>query len=166
MPADGARTGTNGAGRRANGASVGGNGAAAAKRRPGRPRKEIDMTAVAEGAARLFADGGYEAVSIEAVAEELSVARATLYRTVPTKDDLMGLLLERSTRQLDRGATALVAEGREPADELASLVRLHVVAAIETRQYMAVLFGGAGLPPEVYAGGGSTAASTRSCGSG
>ena len=58
MPADGARTGTNGAGRRANGASVGGNGAAAAKRRPGRPRKEIDMTAVAEGAARLFADGG------------------------------------------------------------------------------------------------------------
>jgi len=151
MPADGARTGTDGAGRRADGASAGGNGAAAAKRPPGRPRKEIDMTALADGAARLFAEGGYEAVSIEAVAEELSVSRATLYRTVPTKEDLLGILFERSTRQLDRAATALVAEGREPADELAALIRLHVVAAIETRQYMTVFFGGAGLPPEVYA---------------
>lgn len=109
------------------------------------------MTALADGAARLFAEGGYEAVSIEAVAEELSVSRATLYRTVPTKEDLLGILFERSTRELDRAATALVAEGREPADELVSLVRLHVVAAIETRQYMTVFFGGAGLPPEVYA---------------
>ncbi|MEV6985393.1 TetR/AcrR family transcriptional regulator [Sphaerisporangium sp. NPDC051017] len=122
-----------------------------AKRPPGRPRKEIDLSAVAEGVARLFAHGGYEAVSIEAVAEELSVSRATLYRTVPTKDHLLGILFERSTGHLDRAATALVAEGREPADELVSLVRLHVLAAIETRQYMAVLFGGAGLAPDVYA---------------
>ena len=150
MPANGTRTSGNAVGKRADGAPADGNGAPA-KRPPGRPRKEIDLADVAEGAARLFADGGYEAVSIEAVAEELSVSRATLYRTVPTKEDLLGIVFEQSTMQLDRAATALVAEGRESADELMSLVRLHVVAAIETRHYMAVLFSGAGLSPDVYA---------------
>lgn len=124
--------------------------ATAGSRPPGRPRKEIDPAAVAEAAGRLFSSGGYEAVSIEAVAEQLSVSRATLYRTVPTKEDLLAILFERSTQRLDEAAKALVGEGREPADELAALVRLHVAAAIETRRYMAVFFGGAGLPSDVY----------------
>ncbi|WP_181780885.1 TetR/AcrR family transcriptional regulator [Pseudonocardia pini] len=124
--------------------------AVAGTRPPGRPRKEIDPAAVAEAAGRLFSSGGYEAVSIEAVAEQLSVSRATLYRTVPTKEHLLAILFERSTQRLDEQATALVAEGREPAAELEGLVRLHVVAAIETRRYMAVFFGGAGLPGDVY----------------
>jgi AcrR family transcriptional regulator len=121
-------------------------------RRPGRPRKEIDMQAVADGAARLFADGGYDAVSIEAVAEKLSVSRATLYRTVPTKEDLMGILLERTTDELGRAARTLVAEHGNPADELPALVRLHVAAAIESRDHMAaVFFGAPGLAPDVHA---------------
>jgi AcrR family transcriptional regulator len=121
-------------------------------RRPGRPRKEIDMQAVADGAAHLFAEGGYDAVSIEAVAEKLSVSRATLYRTVPTKDDLMGILLERTTDELSRAANALVAEHRDPADELPALVRLHVAAAIKTRDHMAaVFFGAPGLTSDVHA---------------
>jgi AcrR family transcriptional regulator len=121
-------------------------------RRPGRPRKEIDMQAVADGAARLFADGGYDAVSIEAVAEKLSVSRATLYRTVSTKEDLMGILLERTTEELNLAAKALVAEHRDPADELPALIRLHVAAAIETRDHMAaVFFGAPGLAPDVHA---------------
>jgi AcrR family transcriptional regulator len=120
-------------------------------RRPGRPRKEIDMQAVAEGAARLFAEGGYDAVTIEAVAEKLSVSRATLYRTVPTKEDLLGILFERTTGELNLAAKALVAEHRDSVDELPALVRLHVAAAIETRQYMTVFFGGAGLSPDVLA---------------
>jgi AcrR family transcriptional regulator len=119
-------------------------------RSPGRPRKKIDLAAVAETVNELFVDGGYEAVSIEAVAERLSVSRATLYRTVPTKDHLLAILFERSTRTLDEGARALVAEGREPADELAALVGMHVVAAIETRRYAGVFYGGAGLPDDIY----------------
>jgi AcrR family transcriptional regulator len=120
-------------------------------RRPGRPRKEIDMQAVADAAVSLFAEGGYDAVSIEAVAEKLSVSRATLYRTVPTKEDLLGILFERTTQELLRAAKALVAEHRDSVDELPALVRLHVAAAIKTRAYMAVFFGGAGLAPEVLA---------------
>ncbi|WP_243769881.1 TetR/AcrR family transcriptional regulator [Amycolatopsis acidicola] len=119
-------------------------------RAPGRPRKEIDLLEVADTAGRLFAEGGYDAVSIEAVAEQLSVSRATLYRTVPTKERLLDILFERSTQNLDEAVTALIAEHREPADELTELVCLHINAAIETRHYMAVFFGGAGVSQDVY----------------
>lgn len=128
----------------------GGTSHARSTRLPGRPRKEIDLTAVAESAGRLFTEGGFDAVSIEAVAEQLSVSRATLYRTVPTKDHLLAILFERSTGMLGEGARDLLAEHRPPRDELRALIRLHVTAAIETRRYMAVFFGGAGLPSDIY----------------
>ena len=57
--------------------------------RSGRPRLTIDRDAVADAVAELFAEGGYEAVSIVDTAEKLSLSRATLYRTVPTKEDLL-----------------------------------------------------------------------------
>ncbi|KAA9160504.1 TetR/AcrR family transcriptional regulator [Amycolatopsis acidicola] len=126
--------------------------AAAAQSRPrGRPRKEIDLDEVADAAATLFLEGGYDAVSIEAAAEKLAVSRATLYRTVPTKEDLLGILFERSTSELYETARALVARTSDPAEALCGLIRVHVSAAIKMRRYLAVFFGGAGLPPEVYA---------------
>jgi AcrR family transcriptional regulator len=105
---------------------------------------------VADRAAELFSEGGHEAVSIESIAEKMPISRATLYRTVPTKDHLLALVFERSTHNLDEAAAVLVAEHREPADELSALIRLHVAAAIETRHYMTVFFGGGGLPTDVF----------------
>ncbi|MFF2847671.1 TetR/AcrR family transcriptional regulator [Streptomyces sp. NPDC058001] len=117
----------------------------------GRPKKNIDPDAVADAAAALFAEGGHEAVSIEAVAERLSVSRATLYRTVPTKEDLLGILFERSTSELYDAAREVVKGQFDAGEALDALIRAHVDAAIRMRGYLAVFFGGAGLPPEVYA---------------
>lgn len=121
------------------------------KPRPrGRPRLDIDPDAVADAVAELFAEGGLEAVSILDTAEKLSVSRATLYRTVPTKEHLIGILFERSTGELTRNARASVKEIDDPAEKLLSLVRLQVDAAIRMRRYMPVFFGGGDLPPEVF----------------
>lgn len=120
-------------------------------RSPGRPRREIDPAAVADAAARLFSEGGYDAVSIEAAAEQLSVSRATLYRTVPTKDHLLGILFERSTKDLHADARALVDSTNDPADQIFGLVRLQIGAAVAMRRYLTVFFGGVGLPEEVVA---------------
>ena len=127
------------------------NGSSSGSRPKGRRRKEIDLVAVAEGAARLFSEGGYEAVSIEAVAEKMSMSRATLYRTVRTKEQLLGILFERSTQGLDRAANALVDENREPKDELLAWLSLHIAAAIETRGYMAVFLASPASSPEALA---------------
>lgn len=120
-----------------------------APRPRGRPRLDIDPDAVADAVAELFAEGGLEAVSILDTAEKLSVSRATLYRTVPTKEHLIGILFERSTAELTENARAMVKEVHDPAEQLVGLVRLQVDAAIRMRRYMPVFFGGGDLPPEV-----------------
>ncbi|KAA1421881.1 TetR/AcrR family transcriptional regulator [Nocardioides humilatus] len=116
----------------------------------GRPRVDIDPDAVADAVAELFAEGGLEAVSILDAAEKLSVSRATLYRTVPTKEHLIGILFERSTGELTRNAKASMKETDDPAERLLNLVRLQVDAAIRMRRYMPVFFGGGDLPPDVF----------------
>jgi AcrR family transcriptional regulator len=122
--------------------NVAGNG-----RRPGRPRREIDMAALAEAVERLFADGGYEAVSVERAARELSVSRATLYRTVGSKDQLLAVLFERITRQLraaaDQVVTAIELSAR---DRLFHLVSIHIAAAVETRGFFHAVFGAGPMP--------------------
>jgi AcrR family transcriptional regulator len=111
----------------------------------------IDRDAVADAVAELFHEGGYEAISIPDVAEKLSISRATLYRTVPTKEELLGILFERSTRDLTKQARAAIAATRDSAEQLTRLIRLQADAAVQMRRYMAVFFGGGDLPPDVFA---------------
>lgn len=121
------------------------------QRRPrGRPRTEIDLDSVADAVAGLFLEGGMEAVSIVSAAEKLDVSRATLYRTVPTKEHLLGVLFERSTKELTEMATEVVESGLPIRDTLARLIELQVEAAVRMRRYLPVFFGGGGLPPEVF----------------
>ena len=117
----------------------------------GRPRLTIDRDAVADAVAELFAEGGYDAVSIVDTAEKLSVSRATLYRTVPTKQDLLGILFERSTKELTDQVHATVAQSGDSRTTLIELIRLQAAAAVNMRSYMPVFFGGGDLPPDVFA---------------
>src|SRR5262249_22379370 len=126
-------------------------GAGSQSRPRGRPRLAIDREAVAEAVAELLHEGGYEAVGIPEVAEKLSISRATLYRTVPAKADLMGILFERSTRDLTKQARAVIAAAPDSAEQLTRLIRLQAAAAVQMRRYMAVFFGGGDLPPDVVA---------------
>lgn len=108
------------------------------------------MEEVARVAAQLFSEGGYGAVSIEAVAERLSVSRATLYRTVPTKEDLLGSVLERYTTDLgDRARKAIDAED-DPRAMLENLLRIQVDAAIRTKEFFTVVAGGTGVQSDSY----------------
>jgi AcrR family transcriptional regulator len=116
----------------------------------GRPRLEIDPDAVADAVAEIFVESGMDAVSIPSVADKLEVSRATLYRTIATKEDLLGILFERSTRELTEKAQAIMFNGRPVGERLHSLIELQVDAAVRMQQYMPVFFGGAGLPADVF----------------
>jgi len=116
----------------------------------GRPRLTIDRDAVADAVAELFHEGGYDAVTIVDTAEKLGVSRATLYRTVPTKEDLLGILFERSTRELTDRVKAAIREFEDPGEQLTQLIRVQVDGAVQMRSYMPVFFGGGDLPPDVF----------------
>jgi len=126
------------------------NSETAGPRRPGRPRSVISIEDVANAAAQLFSQGGYGAVSIEAVAERLSVSRATLYRTVPTKEHLLGIVLEWYTSDLGERVRELIETDDDPRSTLEGLLRLQVDAAIRTKEFLMVVAGGTGVQSDAY----------------
>jgi AcrR family transcriptional regulator len=95
-------------------------------------------------------EGGMEAVSIVSAARKLDVSRATLYRAVPTKEHLLGILFERSTRELTELATAAMEADAPVAERLCRMVELQVDGAVRMRHYLSVFFGGADLPADVF----------------
>lgn len=58
-------------------------------RAPGRPRDERATVAITEAALRQLSDLGYARVSMESIATEAGVARATVYRRFKDKADLI-----------------------------------------------------------------------------
>jgi AcrR family transcriptional regulator len=124
---------------------------APARRGRGRPRRSIDREQVADVVEELFEEGGYDAVSIEETAKRLTVSRATLYRTVPSKEHLLAILFERMTTELYDQALAIVEDPElSPRDRVDRLIRAQIDAAFRQRNYLLVFFGGGSLPAEDF----------------
>jgi len=117
----------------------------------GRPRLEIDSDAVAEAVAQLISEGGLDALSFNDVAEKLAVSRATLYRTIPTKENLLAVLLERSMKEMSQLVADSLEQHADPSEQLLALVELQIDAAIRMRWYMPLFFGQGDMPAETYA---------------
>ena len=125
--------------------------AALQPRRRGRPALSIDTDALLTAVEKLFAEGGLDAVTIERTAQELGVSRATLYRSVPSKEHLLGILFERMTGELDRSARQITqARGTSPRERLEALIGVQIDAAVRMRDYFFVYFDGSALPRGVY----------------
>jgi AcrR family transcriptional regulator len=91
--------------------------------RPGRPRSVAADEAILDATLDLFADRGFEGVSIEAVAEQAGVAKSTVYRRYPTKIELvMG-----AWRHAAPIADVALATGSLHGDLLVSAHRLRTV---------------------------------------
>jgi AcrR family transcriptional regulator len=58
-------------------------------RRPGRPRSTEADEAILEAAVDLFAEGGFDGLTVEGVAARANVGKATIYRRYPRKVDLV-----------------------------------------------------------------------------
>lgn len=65
--------------------------------RLGRPRSSTADQAILDATIALFADRGYDGLTIEAVAEQAGVAKSTIYRRYTDKADLLLAAVECST---------------------------------------------------------------------
>jgi AcrR family transcriptional regulator len=65
-------------------------------------------------AQHLFYRDGYRAVGVDTIVAESGVAKMTLYRHFPSKDDLIGAYLERTNEQLLAWMEGLIASHRDP----------------------------------------------------
>ncbi len=70
------------------------------KHSPGRPRStEVDQ-AILQAALDLLADGGYQGLSIEAIAARAGVGKTTIYRRYDSKEELIADAIEANRAEL------------------------------------------------------------------
>src|SRR6478672_11614178 len=86
-------------------------------RPPGRPRNESADREIISATLRLLSREGYDGTSIEAVAAEAGVTRATVYRRYPTKADMVTAAVCEMAQAKDPGACG------DPRSTLVALLR-------------------------------------------
>lgn len=104
--------------------------------------RQVSREAVVQTAYRLFAEGGYGALSMRSVADRLGVTAPALYRHFDNKSDLFASVLERGFGGMTaRLASALSA--RTPRNRLRTAVEgLLEFAIAEPRVYEALAYPG------------------------
>jgi TetR/AcrR family transcriptional regulator, cholesterol catabolism regulator len=110
--------------------------------RPTRPalRERYDRrrAEVVLGAARVFARRGYDQTSVPELAEALGLAAGSLYHYFPSKEELLRAICDQLMDPLLERAETLLAEPREPDEQLRALVRLWVEHVVAHRDHMLV----------------------------
>ncbi len=89
-------------------------------RRPGRPRERRADRAIITATLELFAEDGYHALSIEAVAARAGVGKATVYRRWPGKKELV---IDALATLNDDVAMAITALPDATADRVLAILR-------------------------------------------
>jgi AcrR family transcriptional regulator len=103
-----------------------------------RERYDRRRAEVVLGAARVFAERGYDQTSVPELAEALGLASGSLYHYFGGKEQLLRAICDQLMDPLLERAEALLAEPREPAEELRALVRLWVEHVVAHRAHMLV----------------------------
>ncbi|MED7931610.1 TetR/AcrR family transcriptional regulator [Nonomuraea sp. LP-02] len=83
---------------------------------------------VLEGAGRVFQRLGYAQTTLEDIAAEVGINRATLYYYVGTKEELLVSLLHQPIEQMRVELEAIAAEDKPAPQKLADGLRAYVVA--------------------------------------
>ncbi|HZD33501.1 MAG TPA: TetR/AcrR family transcriptional regulator [Candidatus Angelobacter sp.] len=115
------------------------------KRPPGRPRSEVARRAILRSTLRLLRNSGYQNLSIEAIAADASVGKATVYRWWPNKGALVVDAFSSSVRR------QLLFPDTGSVHSDVSLQMTHLVEIFRSRrgQVVAALIGGGQTDPEL-----------------
>lgn len=103
---------------------------------------------ILRAAARLLADD--PAISMQRIAEEAAVARPTVYRRYPTREALVGAILQEATTEMLAAVREAVGDGRDPVTTL----RQVIVALADIGASYPILLGTSGLQLHHRHGGG------------
>jgi TetR/AcrR family transcriptional regulator, repressor for neighboring sulfatase len=114
-----------------------------------RRKPEEARTRILELAESRLAEGGPEAVRVQALAAELGITDAAIYHHFGNRDGLLDALARFGARRLRESMEEVVAGHEARASDIAALVEL-AVDAFERRGYarLVLWLGGAGIPAD------------------
>ena len=105
-------------------------------------RKERLRGEILAAASKMFADRGYEAVTLRAIAEEIGYTHAVIYQHFPDKAHILAELSRETIRQMVQNFDAIAAEHRRPKERLFATSRgLIQFCTAHPQQFRNVFFG-------------------------
>jgi len=101
--------------------------------------KYLDTTEelILDGVDRLLAREGYDEVSIDSLAREVGLNKATLYTHFPTKEDLMLSHIDRIVRDVVQQLREMAESDEYPTEKIRRMLILHVMVRFDSVQHYA-----------------------------
>jgi AcrR family transcriptional regulator len=95
---------------------------------------------ILKAAARLFADKGYRAVTIDDTAAEIGFGKSAIYYYFKNKEEVLWRIFEDIYDGYMAMARAVRAENLAPEEALSRLIYQHVLMVIQRREWTAIFF--------------------------
>ncbi len=95
---------------------------------------------IMEAAAALFAEFGYAETSLNRIAEKAGVAKGSIFYHFKNKDGLLAALVEEGFKLIYQAVEKPIQGGRQPAAQLAALMRKHFGLYIEYSSLSRIIF--------------------------
>lgn len=89
-------------------------------------------------AAALFAERGFDGVSLEDIGSSVGITGPAVYRHFPSKRALLGAILRRASERLLTGGRRVLAREAGPRDQLRELIDFHVEFALADAEVIRV----------------------------
>lgn len=94
---------------------------------------------ILDAASELFAEGGYDAVSMSAIAQRAGISKANIYHHFKTKSDLYAAVLQRAARNAGSYVQALLDRQQSLAPALINFSSDHLRALLEHETFSRVI---------------------------
>jgi AcrR family transcriptional regulator len=91
-------------------------------------------------AARLFAERGYRAVTIDDIGASLEYTKSVVYYYFTSKNEILWQIFQRIYDTYLEGVSEIRARGLPPAEALALIIRKHALNVMERRDWTAIYF--------------------------
>lgn len=106
-----------------------------------------------EVAARLFRENGYDATSMQQIADEIGILKGSLYHYVRSKEDLLWLIVEPNLRATHGEVKDILQAGSEPlVERIRRAIEAHMSRFEDgTHMYVIARETGSSLTPKRYA---------------
>jgi len=104
------------------------------------PTMERRRDEIVAAAARIFHQKGYEATSIQEVAEAVGMLKGSLYYYIDAKEDLLFAVIEKAHQLGNDGMASSVEEGGDALAQLRNTITAHVRNNLENLTEIGVFF--------------------------
>ena len=113
-------------------------------------RRQVARDRILRAAADLFRERGYRAATLDEIAAELGMSKASLYGYFHAKEDMLAAISRQTIEGFTRELALIQRSALGPDEKLRRVVRQHVRFVIANRSFLTVFFSEEpNLPPRI-----------------